>query len=279
MGLDDWKVAGSDYSVTIEGLQALDKYTIQIKLVKPYPQLTHTLAQGYSAIHPREAVEYYGREFSIHPVGSGPFQLQLFDTVQAVLVRNPKYRKEPIDLAAEGYQESVHGQYGLKQIEGKSPPLLDRLEIHFIKEQLSRWNSFTKADEIHFSSIPKELIDEVLLQKKPEIILKPKYAEKYHMAHMVESGFVYTSFNMRDPEIGYNDDPKREAMNKALRCAIRYAYDWEERNKIFYFDILVSIEYKILQIHNCDYFLKFYGLFIFSDISTFPQSGKKSFFL
>ncbi len=237
VGLDDWKAAGSDYAAEIEGLRALDRYSIQIKLVKPYPQLTHTLAQGYSAIVPGEAVEHYGREFSVRPVGSGPFRLDLIDSVKAVLLPNPKFRQEPIDLAAEGYDEAIHGKYNIKQIDGKSPPLLDRLEVHFIKESLSRWNSFTKDDEIEFSGIPKELTDEVLAEKQPDIVLKPGYAARYHMANMIESGFVHSDFNMRDPEIGYNPDPKRNEMNKALRCAIRYAFNWEERNRTMYTDL------------------------------------------
>ncbi len=236
-GLDEWKQAGSDYSKEVEGLKALDRYTIQIVLNRPYPQLVHTLAQGYSAIVPREAVKYYGREFSVHPVGSGPFRLQTFDSVRAVLVRNEKYRREPISLAFEGYDEAIHGKYGIAEIEGRIPPLVDRLEIHFIKESLSRWNSFTKGDEIQYATIPKELLDEVLAKKQPEPVLKHRYAERFFMSSGLENGFVYTDFNMKDPLIGYNEDREREQRNHALRCAIRYAWDWAERNRTFYNDM------------------------------------------
>ncbi len=46
VGVDDWKANGSDYAKSIEGLQALDSHTVQIKLIKPFPQLTYTLAMG-----------------------------------------------------------------------------------------------------------------------------------------------------------------------------------------------------------------------------------------
>ncbi|NND65417.1 MAG: ABC transporter substrate-binding protein, partial [Gammaproteobacteria bacterium] len=73
-GVDAWKDnGGSDYDKVVSGLKALDRHTIQITLVKPYPQLTHTLATGFSAIVAQECVEHYGKEFSIHPVGSGPY--------------------------------------------------------------------------------------------------------------------------------------------------------------------------------------------------------------
>jgi ABC-type transport system substrate-binding protein len=42
---------------------------------------------------------------------------------------------------------------------------------------------------------------------------------------------------MRDPEIGYNEDRERNEMNRALRCAMRYAYDWDDRNRTMYNDI------------------------------------------
>ncbi|HID44402.1 MAG TPA: hypothetical protein EYP34_01435 [Chromatiaceae bacterium] len=236
-GMADWKQAGSDYDKEVEGLKALDRYTIRIILNKPFPQLVHTLAQGYSAIVPHEAVNYYGREFSVRPVGSGPFRLQTFDSVRAVLVRNPKYRKEPIDLAYEGYDEAIHGKFGIEKIEGRAPPLVDRLEIHFIQESLSRWNSFTKGDEIQYAGIPKELLDDVLARKQPNVLLKPEYAQRFFMTSGIETGFVHTDFNMADPEIGYNKDKRREEMNHALRCAIRYAFNWHERNKRFYNDM------------------------------------------
>lgn len=237
VGLDEWKEAGADYNAKIEGLMALDDHTIQFKLIKPYPQLIHTLAQGYSALVPHEAVQYYGREISVHAVGSGPFMLKSIDAVKAVLVRNPNFRQEPIDLAEEGYDEALHGQYDITSIQGKIPPLVDQLEIHFINEKLSAWNSLTKADEVQLAMLPKELTHEVLKVEDHDFTLQPKYADRYHVLPYLESGFVHEDFNMRDPQIGYNDDPKRNEMNKALRCAIRYAFDWTERNKAIYSDL------------------------------------------
>ena len=106
-GLDLWKSEGSDYDKQVSGLVALDDYTIQITLTKPYPQLIHTLTQGYAGIVPREAVEYYGQEFSSHPVGSGPFKLLSRDSARAVLVKNPAFRQLPFDLEEEGFDPAI----------------------------------------------------------------------------------------------------------------------------------------------------------------------------
>jgi len=236
VGLDAWKEAGSDYDQTVEGLRALDRYTIEFRLIKPYPQLVYTLAQGYSAIVPREAVETYGREFASRPVGSGPFKVISYDSARIVYEKNAKFRQEPVDIWAEGYDPETQSYSGVEAIHGRSPPFIDRLEINFISENAARWNSFTKSNEIQYLMVPNEQYDNILTSKDP-VVAKPEISEQYHMHHGVESGFVFITFNMDFPEFGYNDDPDRERRNKALRCAVIKGFDWARRNESFYFGI------------------------------------------
>ena len=233
VGLNEWKAAGSDYSAEVEGLKALDRYTIQVSLNRPYPQLVDTFTQGYSAVVPVEAVKKYGREFAIHPVGSGPFKVVSYDTSKIVFEKNVNYRQEPVDLAFEGYDPARHRHLGLKVIEGRSPPFIDRLEIHFIGESSARWNSFTKGNEIQFTTLPNEKVDQLLSSKDP-ITLNAEFAEHYFMYAGIEAGFIFQVFNMNFPEFGYNPDPKREVRNKAFRCAVLKAVSWDQRNESFY---------------------------------------------
>ena len=236
VGLDNWKKQGSDYSQPIEGLQALDDYTIQIKLVEPYPQLIYTLAMGFTAIVPHEAIEKYGAEFGSKPMGSGPYILQSFNQEKAVLFTNPNFRKEPFDIKYEGYEEAKHGFTGIKALDGKSPPFIDVMEVHFIKETSSRWNSFTKGNEIQYTTVPKEQSNSVIMSKKP-LKLYPQITDNYHHMFMVEAGFVYSGFDMMNPIFGNNGDAEHDAKNKALRCAIRKGFNWDQRNRAFYFGL------------------------------------------
>lgn len=236
VGIDAWKEAGSDYDETVEGLRAVDRYTIEIRLVKPYPQLIYTLTMGYAGIVPREAVETYGREFGSHPVGSGPFKVVSYDSARIVYEKNPKFRQEAVDIWEEGYDPETQAYTGVEVIQGRSPPFIDRLEIHFISENAARWNSFTKGNEIQYVMVPNEQVDRILTSKKP-IIAKPEISEQYLIHHGVESGFVFMSFNMDFPEFGYNEDPEQERRNQALRCAITKGFDWERRNESFYFGL------------------------------------------
>jgi ABC-type oligopeptide transport system substrate-binding subunit len=235
VGLDLWKKEGSDYDKQVEGLRALDDYTIQITLTQPFPQLVHTLTQGYAAVVPREAVEKYGQEFASHPVGSGPFKLLSRDSARAVMVKNPDFRQLPFDLNDEGYDPAVHVDTRFEGLQGRNPPFIDRLEIEFIVEGAARWNALT-AGAVDFIKAPVSQFDSVLSQRKP-ITLKPELADRFRFEASPEAGFIYTNFNMADERIGYHPDPDQNRRNRALRCAIVKAFDWDKNSEIFFYDI------------------------------------------
>jgi len=235
VGLDAWKQAGAHYDQPPEGLRALDDHTVRIRLVHPFPQLLHTLAQGYAAVVPREAVQAYGLELGSHPVGSGPFKLASFDSARAVLVRNPGFRSEPLDLAAEGFEPGRQGGLGLERLQGRAPPFVDRIVIEFIAEDAARWSAFISG-ETQFTKVPAIQFDRVLASRDPPR-LAPDLASRYHFEAVPESGFIYTNFNMADERIGYNPDPARARRNHALRCAIVKGFDWQARNNRFFYGI------------------------------------------
>jgi len=58
----------------VQGLRALDRYTIQIDLVEASVPFVSALAIGYYKIVPKEAVEELGTSFGARPVGTGPFK-------------------------------------------------------------------------------------------------------------------------------------------------------------------------------------------------------------
>jgi len=234
-GLDAWKSEGSDYDKEVSGLRALDDYTVQITLTKPYPQLVHTLTQGFAAVVPKEAVEMYAQRFSSHAVGSGPFRLLKRDNTRAVLVKNPDFRQERFDLAEEGFDPESQAHVGFETLQNKISPFVDRLQIEFITEGAARWNAFS-AGEIDFIKVPVSQFDHVLSKTDPPSI-RPRYADTHHFEAAQESGFIYTNFNMTDERIGYHPDPEMNRRNHALRCAMVKAFDWKKRNEIFFYNI------------------------------------------
>lgn len=235
VGLTEWKEAGADYDQEVEGIKALDRYTIQIRLIKPFPQLVHTLTHAFSAIVPRESVEHYGREFLHMPRGSGPYKVDEYDGTKVVLSRNPFFYGEEINLVAEGFQADEHSNLGIESINGKVVPLIDRLEIHFIPEDAARWNALNSGD-VDFARLPASQYDSVIESRQP-LALKPEMTERFSFDAAIEAGFVHTDFNMADPAIGHHPDPAQDERNRALRCAINLAFDWQARNEAFYYGI------------------------------------------
>lgn len=233
-GLDDWHDGGADYEDQVPGLRAVDRYTVRVELTEPYPQFAHTLATAFAAVVPREAVRHHGRGLATHPVGSGPFRVTEFDSTHATLEPNPDWRWEPVDLAAAGFDPETHGGYGLENIDGRRPPFVDRIRVDFVGESGARWNSFAKEDEIQFTTLPPEQAASMLASRQPPR-LEPELADRYHVRSILENGFVYTGFNLDDPAIGYHPDADRNQRNRALRCAMRKAFDWQARNERFYF--------------------------------------------
>jgi len=77
---------------TIAGIDTPNPQTIIFHLTAPDPIFLAKVAMPFAAAVPRETVARYGRDFSRHAVGSGPFMLKEWKSGQRiVLVKNPFY--------------------------------------------------------------------------------------------------------------------------------------------------------------------------------------------
>lgn len=237
VGLDAWAAEGGQPDAEIAGLRAVDRHTVRIELVEPYPQLTHTLATAFSAIVPREAVDALGESFGREPVGSGPFVLERFDEARAVLRANSDFREEPVDLALEGFDPALHEGLGLERIAGRAPPFLDRLELHFIQEGASRWAALVSGRDVHFALVPGEAVERALAEPG-DTSARPTLAgslrDRFHAATALESAVLFQAFNFDHPALGHHADPLQDRRNRALRCAIVRGFDWgAHRDRIY----------------------------------------------
>lgn len=230
-GIEAWQAAGANPDTPWEAVVATGPLTLEIRLTKPFPMLAHTLTEGYAAIVAREAVEHYGADLALHPVGSGPFRLASYDGAVARLERNSNYRSEPLDLAAEGFDPERHGALGLTSLDGRAPPFVDQLELRFVADPRLRMLSFERGDT-DLTSIASAFQPQVLEQAQP-LLLKPAYAKCCHAQLQPLTELVYMAFNFADPHVGRSADPQLDARNHALRCAIVRGYDWQTRNRLF----------------------------------------------
>lgn len=89
----DGAATPADFMGTFASVEALDTYTVQLKLSAPDVML-FTNARGLSFIPvvPQEAVEFYGDQFGMNPIGSGPFKFVSYKPDDSVVLeRNDQY--------------------------------------------------------------------------------------------------------------------------------------------------------------------------------------------
>jgi len=77
---------------TIRGIFAIDRYRLEIRLVRPYGALLSALALDQASVVPRECVESSKVSFARHPVGCGPFRITARgNDERLVLASNARY--------------------------------------------------------------------------------------------------------------------------------------------------------------------------------------------
>ena len=126
-----------------DGIAVLNDSTFTIRLEAPFAPFLLTLANGFGCVVPREAVEHYGADFNRHPVGTGPFRFDRWEEDRSmILVRNKGY-----------WQRDEHGN---------QLPLLDSVQIAFIKDDNVQFLSFRQGDLDECFTIPTEIFPSII---------------------------------------------------------------------------------------------------------------------
>ncbi|MBU0676759.1 MAG: hypothetical protein KJ626_01465 [Verrucomicrobia bacterium] len=231
VGLDEFREASgsedpTDYTVAIEGLSALDRYTLQLKLKRPYPQLLWILTMHYAFAVPREAVEYYGDEFLNHPVGTGPYILKTWRRNYRIeFVRNPKWVETGRVELYPGSTDPADGDAGLLADIGHPLPFIDRIVQRVVDDPSTQWLMFLQG-EIESSGISRDNWDVVITDGNN---LTGELKERgIRLLKAVTLDLYYIGFNMDDPIVGASDDPDADARHKKLRQALTCAFNTAE---------------------------------------------------
>jgi ABC-type transport system substrate-binding protein len=208
-----------DYDKPIEGLRALDRHTLQIRVREPRPRLLYLLAQSdlFGAVA-REVIEAYPGASMEHPVGTGPFVLKEWRRSSLiVLEKNPGYRERFFDAQPE--PDDAEGQAILAHLRGRRLPMIDRVQISIIEESQPRYLSFVNGEHDLLDRVPPDFVNIALPGGK----VAPNLARQGVRLHRVLGAeSAYTFFNLEDPTLGgYSAD------KIALRRAISLALDME----------------------------------------------------
>jgi ABC-type transport system substrate-binding protein len=210
-----------DYDAPIEGLQAVDRYTVRYTMEAPSPRYIETLAGGdlFGAVA-REVVEHYGDDISAHPVGTGPFRLKSWRrSSRIVLERSPDFREVFYD--AEPAPNDAEAQAVFAQMKGKRLPIVDEVEVSIIEESQPMWLAFLNGQVDALVTNAGRVPPDFLNLAMPGGRLAPFLAKQNIVGVRninADSGLFY--FNMEDPTVGgYTAD------KVALRRAISLAWD------------------------------------------------------
>jgi ABC-type transport system substrate-binding protein len=75
----------------ISGIRVLNRFAVQFRLSSPDLAFENILALPFSSVVPHETVAKWGKNFSHHVVGTGPYTMQSWTHTQMLLVKNPNY--------------------------------------------------------------------------------------------------------------------------------------------------------------------------------------------
>jgi peptide/nickel transport system substrate-binding protein/oligopeptide transport system substrate-binding protein len=162
----------------VEGLQALDHYTLQITLSQPYAPFITMLGMAQPKVVPREEVERLGTQFGRQPVGTGPFRFVNWRAGQ--------------DITLEANREYFEGRPFLDHLHYKIFPAADRLAM------------LAEFEQGHLEDV------RVLDQERQRLVTNPRY-------HFVRKPTLTTLFlwlNTRDGPLG--NLKVRQAINYAI---------------------------------------------------------------
>jgi ABC-type transport system substrate-binding protein len=201
----------------IPGLQAVDRYTLRIRLNEPDTNFLFYMAMPATSVVAREVIEAHPGQAGNHPVGTGPFILSEWKhSDRMVLLANPDSSavfhatpgNDPADRAIDA------------ALEGQKLPRVDRVEVKIAEEFQGRMLGFLNGEYDYLEQVPESLTEMVIRngQLKPELAARGMRLTRFPVLQT-----YYMWMNMEDPVIGGYGKEK-----VALRRAIELSYNSAE---------------------------------------------------
>jgi ABC-type transport system substrate-binding protein len=204
---------GFDYDTEVEGLRALDRWTLRITLGISNPRFVYTLADAsFTGAVAREVVEHYGDEIGAHPVGTGPFRLKQWRRAsRLVLERSPTWRGAT--YSGQPADEPLAREIAAS-LAGKSLPLVDEVVLDVVEESQPRWLSFLKGDYAYL-----QLPGAYATLAAPGGELAPYLAKKgIRLQKSLNPDMGMSFFFMEHPLVG-GYTPEKVALRRAIGLA------------------------------------------------------------
>jgi oligopeptide transport system substrate-binding protein len=194
-----------NYDVPVEGLRALDRYTLQFRLNEPnFPVMSDNLATDFAVA--REVVDAAAGDIQIRAVGTGPYRLKEWKRGSRIaLEANPSYRPIAFPDSSDAANAAL-----VRQMKGKRLPQTGTIEFSVIEEMQTRLLEFKrgKLDIVELRGSGAQG-----LLKNGE--LDPALAARGIDRQVDPYGTRSVYFNMEDPVVG-GMSKERVALRRAL---------------------------------------------------------------
>jgi oligopeptide transport system substrate-binding protein len=166
-------------AASVQGLKALDRYTLQIVLQEPFAPSLTVLGLANAAVVPREEVERMGDNFARTPVGTGPFKFVRWESGKEIVL--------------EANQDHYEGRPFLDAIVFKIGGTFEEVFDQFL------------AGNLEEAMIPSG--------KTEEVHSDPRYRQ-YQLLRRPMLGLLYIGFNTQSKP--FDDKRVRQAFNYAV---------------------------------------------------------------
>ncbi len=216
------EAAGGDleklYNLQVEGLKAVDDYTLVIDLVQPYPQMLNGLALAFTTPIPMEVIKFHKNILAEVDAGTGPFYMTNLNMNQgATLKKFADYH--PVFYPSKG--DRVANDLDLLRDANKKLPFLSEVHYSVMKEDQTRWLNFL-SNKIDWLQLPKDNYSTAIT---PQGDLSEELKSKKIMYQVVPTlTYWWLAFNMRDSYLG---------KHRNLRAAIAHGVNWDKYIQLF----------------------------------------------
>jgi oligopeptide transport system substrate-binding protein len=175
---------------------AVNDSLFELHLKEPFQPMLQILTMHYASIVPREAVDYYGRDFRRHPVGTGPFRFKIWAENQAlVVVKNDRYFE--------------------RDENGTPLPYLDAVKTSLITDRKTAFLEFKQGNLDYFYGLESSYIHELLT---PTGELQPALTQDFQY---VKNPYLNTEYlGIRLDSAGL-----KVLQTKKIRQALNYGFD------------------------------------------------------
>lgn len=167
--------------------RVVDEYTFEARLREPYAPFLNVLAQSWLSMQSPKAILERPKEIGQKPVGSGPFVVESYTRQQGIqLVRRKDYDWAPNFLRHKG------------------PAYLDRIEIVFVPESMTRYAGLTSGE--FQLTIDAPLQNAAAIRADPRLVLDNR----------VRTGIPTTGLTFNTEKPPFDDVRVRQALAKAV---------------------------------------------------------------